>query len=62
MGESEKKYLKEAICRMIDNGDTWGVFDTMQYVGTTVEGAPDFLRRRWEISINKVTEFSVFQN
>ena len=54
MTEFEKKYLKEAICNMIDEGRTYGHIDTMELKENAVHGGLsyyDFIRKEWVFSI-----------
>lgn len=57
MTEFEKKYLKEAICEMIDEGRTYGHIDTMEVKDNTQLGGllyNNFVRKEWEISIRLI--------
>lgn len=55
MTDFEKKYLKEAICNMIDEDRTYGQIDTIemkenpQYRGLSYF---DFVHRTWEFTLN----------
>lgn len=54
MTEFEKKYLKEAICNMIDEDRTHGRIDTMELRENAEHGGLsyyDFIRKEWEFSI-----------
>ena len=64
MTEYEKKFLKEAICNMIDEGRTYGHIDTMemkenpQHIGISYY---DFVRKEWVFSLNiiRTNEYGV---
>lgn len=55
MTEFEKEHLKEAICKMIDEGRTYGRVDTMELKENAEHRGLsyfDFVRKEWEFSIN----------
>lgn len=55
MTDYEKKYLKEAICNMIDEDRTYGHIDTMVLrENTEPRGLSyyDFIHRTWEFKLN----------
>ena len=63
--EFEKKYLKEAICNLIDEGRTYGHIDTMELRENAEHGGLsyyDFIRKEWEFSINiiRTNEYEEF--
>lgn len=65
MTEFEKKYLKEAICNMIDEGITYGRIDTMEMKENAEYGGLsyfDFVRKEWEISIKLVKDRHSYEN
>lgn len=54
MTEFEKKYLKEAICNMIDEDRTYGYIDTMELRENAERGGLsyyDFILKEWKFSI-----------
>ena len=65
MTEFEKKYLKEAICKMIDEDRTYGRVDTMEMKENPQHGGLsyyDFVHKEWEFSINiiRTNEYDEF--
>ena len=55
----EKKYLKEAICNMIDEGHLYGRIDTMEMKDNAESGGLlyyDFIRKEWEFSIRMINK------
>lgn len=55
--QEEKTTLKEAICKMVDNGETSGLIDTVTYNPDLIK--PSGKRRTWEVSIRKVIEIDL---
>ena len=57
--EFEKKYLKEAICNMIDEGRLYGRIDTIEMKENSESRGLlyyDFIRKEWEFSIRMINK------
>lgn len=57
--EFEKKYLKEAICNLIDEGHLYGRIDTIEMKENPESRGLsyfDFIRKEWEFSIRMINE------
>ena len=64
MTEYENKFLKEAICNMIDEGRTYGHIDTVEMKENTQHRGIsyyDFVRKEWKFSINiiRINEYAI---
>jgi len=55
--QEEKTTLKEAICRMIENGETSGLIDTVTYNPDLIK--PSGKRRTWQVNIMKAIEIEI---
>lgn len=56
--ETEKSLLKEAVNKMIDNGEGFAMVDTAEVIGdiTDTWKQPSIRRRTWNIIISRVVD------
>lgn len=56
--EAEKQLLKEAVIKMIDNGEGFAMVDTAEVIGdiTDTYKHPSIRRRTWNIIISRVVD------